>query len=164
MLNRIYASGVIAVVFGVAYLAMTMQIRVSALSDGFGPRGMPLVYGWLMTGLGLILVLQSLSQTMKMSPEDRAAHQKKEWRGMSEQIIRAAGLLAIAVGYVVIVPILGYALSLILVIVAVALYMGATPSLRLALISIGGAVLMWIIFVGLLDVRMPQGVFSTLFS
>lgn len=164
MLNRTLASGVIAIVFGLAYLAVTMEIRVSALADGFGPRGMPLVYGWLMTGLGAILVLQSLAQTMRMTPQDRAAFQHKEWRGMGQQIIRAAGLLAIAVAYVVIVPVLGYALSLVLVIAAVALYMGATPSMRLVLISVGGAVLMWIIFVGLLDVRMPKGVFAAVFS
>ena len=163
MLTRNLISGLIVIAIGIAYLAMTMQIRVSALADGFGPRGMPLVYGWLLTGLGVILVGQSLAHSIRLDSHQRRALQSKEWRGMAAQTARAAGLLGIAVLYVLIVPYLGYPLSLLLVIGGVALYMGARPTPRLLLISVAGAALMWVIFVGLLDVRMPQGIWATLF-
>ena len=69
---------------------------------------------------------------------------------------RAAGTLAIGAGYVLIVNILGYWLSLVLLLPAMAAYQGEPISRRLALISIAGATVFLLLFVWLLGIPMPQ--------
>ena len=69
---------------------------------------------------------------------------------------RALGLLAIAAGYVVLAPLVGYAVALALLIASVAAYEGMTLSWRLAAVAAGGAVVFWLLFVQLLGVEQPQ--------
>ncbi|MEA5160239.1 tripartite tricarboxylate transporter TctB family protein [Cereibacter johrii] len=163
MLTRNLIGGLVAMALGLAYLAVALQIQVSMLADTFGPRGMPLIYGGLMTGLGALLTLEALLTSYRLDPEARARLHDKEWRGMGVQILRAAGMFAIAAAYVLLVSWLGYPISLALLILAVALYMGARPGPRLLLIGVAGALAMWAIFVGLLGVRMPEGFLGALF-
>ncbi|KXF74886.1 hypothetical protein ATN84_21945 [Paramesorhizobium deserti] len=162
MITRNIVGGIATTIIGAVYLYLALHIRVSALADGFGPRGMPVIYGWLVTGLGLLLLVHSAIEVARLSPEARAVLSEKEWAGQGRKILQAAGLFAIAIAFLFAVNILGYPLTLALLIAAVAVYMGARPDLLLLVIAAGGAAMMWFIFVGLLDVRMPQGIFSSL--
>ncbi|KZD07551.1 hypothetical protein AUP45_03950 [Thalassospira xiamenensis] len=162
MITRNVVGGAIATLVGLIYIYFAMQIRVSALSDSFGPRGLPIVYGILISGLGVLLVLQSIFELARKSQEERKSFLEEEWKGTGFRMARAAGLLAIAVLFLLVVNYLGYAVSIALVIAAVSIYMGAAPSIRLFLIAVGGATLMWLIFVWLLGVRMPTGIFASL--
>ena len=68
---------------------------------------------------------------------------------------RAAGVFAIGVGYLLIVPLAGYFATLILVIAAMALFYGERASARLAATAVGGAAVFWMLFVWLLGIPMP---------
>lgn len=160
MLTRNVLGGIVATLIGVVYLYFASHLRSSALADSFGPRGMPLVYGWLTTGLGLILLGQALIEVFRMTPEARWEHLGAEWSGEGIKIARAAGLFVIAFVYVGALPYLGYPLAMLLLIGVVAIYMGAVVNLRLAVIAGGGAAVLWLIFVVLLDVHMPMGIFA----
>jgi uncharacterized membrane protein len=111
--------------------------------------------GILMVGLGLVLCVQSLFHYFR-SPHAR----KPEWQGQGRVILRASGLLGLGIGYLIIVKFLGYLLSIMVLLFTVALYQGARLSWRVAAISACGAVLLWAVFVLLLDVPMPSGIFT----
>ena len=71
--------------------------------------------------------------------------------------MRAAGLLCLAIAYLLVVSYLGYALSIAILLCFVALYLGAKPGWQLGLVALGGATMLWAIFVIVLGVQMPAG-------
>ena len=71
------------------------------------------------------------------------------------QLRRAAGILAIGVGYLVAAPTIGYLPAVALALAATALYEGERPSVRLALVACGGAAALYLLFVIVLGVEMP---------
>ena len=75
---------------------------------------------------------------------------------------RALGIVLIAGAYVVAVPVLGYPLTLAVVIGAAALYQGGRLSWPLALISVFGAAALWFVFVYLLHIAQPEGIWPDL--
>jgi putative tricarboxylic transport membrane protein len=161
MLTRDFVGGVATIVIGAVYLYFAYQLRVSALDDSMGPGGLPRIYGWLLVGLGSILVIQALVARSLAAPAG-AEPVKGEWDGQGRKIAYAAGLLVIAMGYIFIVESVGYLVSVGLLIVTTALYLGAGFSGRLLAIGIGGAVFLYAMFVSLLGVRMPAGMLAPL--
>ena len=153
--TRDFAGGLAAICFASFYLIRAFQQRVSALADTIGPAGMPKVLGFLMLGLGIILCLQSLIKSFR-STENLPS----DWQQEGKKILDAFGLLGLAILYLLVVGFLGYALSIALLLAAVALYLGASLSWKLGLIALGGAGLLWTAFVILLGVPMPAGFFS----
>ena len=73
--------------------------------------------------------------------------------------LRALGLLGIGALYILVVQILGYFPTIALLIGAVALYEGMRPSWRLVAVALGGAVFFWLLFVMVLGIRQPTGLF-----
>jgi putative tricarboxylic transport membrane protein len=143
-----------AIIIGSLYLYFTLQMRTSSLADTVGPAGVPRVLGILMILLGIVLCVQSFITHLK-SPRPF----KSEWTGQPERILRAAGLLLLAIGYLVVVNTLGYTLSVAILIMLAALYLGARFSWRVPAIAAGGALSLWLIFAWLLGIAMPAGIF-----
>jgi putative tricarboxylic transport membrane protein len=113
------------------------------------------VLGILMVSLGIILCAQAIYQTSKS-----VVPASSEWKGEARKIFRAFGLLIIGVIYLFMLAFLGYVLSIALLLAAVAFYLGAAFNWRMMLIAAAGAVVLWTIFVILLGVPMPAGLFS----
>jgi putative tricarboxylic transport membrane protein len=157
MITRDLAGGAATSLIGALYLFYASQLRPSSLADSVGPQGLPLVYGWLTLGLGLILLAQAVLAVVRASPAERAK-QSEAWTGQGRRTLWAAGLLAFAIAYVVIVEALGYLLSLAILIPAVAIYLGARIGWRPVAVGVGGAVLLWLMFDKLLGVGMPEGI------
>jgi hypothetical protein len=72
---------------------------------------------------------------------------------------RALGFLAIAAGYVIVAPLVGFGPALALLIAAVAVYEGMRFSWRVAVVAVGGAFAFWLLFVQLLGVEQPRAPF-----
>ncbi|TNC63595.1 tripartite tricarboxylate transporter TctB family protein [Rubellimicrobium roseum] len=157
MITRDMVGGAAASLIGALYLFYASQLRPSSLADSVGPQGLPLVYGWLTLALGLVLLAQAFIAVLRASPAERAK-QADAWSGQGRRILWAAGLLAFAVGYLLIVETLGYLLSLAVLIPAVAIYLGARFGWRPLAVGVGGAVVLWLMFDKLLGVGMPEGV------
>lgn len=153
MFSRDLVGGLVAIVLGSLYLVFSIRQRVSALADSIGPAGMPKVLGFLMVALGIVLCIQAIYQYRKSALSSPA-----EWDGIGGQILRAFGLVCIAIAYIYLIAILGYVPSIALLLAAVAIYLGATISWRLAVIALCGSLALWAIFVLLLDVPMPAGI------
>lgn len=138
---------------GAVYLLLAFDIRATSLADSTGPAGLPKAYGFLTIGLGLILSLQAL---IKRAGDEDLPEPGEDRR----RILRAAGLLAFGIGYLLIVPHAGYILSITLLIIAVAAYQGSPLSLRLVGIGFAGALVLWATFVWLLGIPLPAGRFA----
>ena len=134
---------------------LAFQIRATSLADATGPAGLPKAYGVLMIGLGLALALEGLL----VPDRARTGAERIDDR---RRILRAAGLLALGIGYLLIVPYAGYILSITLLIIAVAAYQGVKPSAELLGIGFGGALVLWATFVWLLGIPLPAGWFAAI--
>jgi uncharacterized membrane protein len=72
-------------------------------------------------------------------------------------------MFLIGVTYVVAVPWLGYALSLAGLIVATVWYQSREVTRRPVFVAVAGAALLWLLFVRLLRVPHPRGIWPDLF-
>ena len=75
---------------------------------------------------------------------------------------KALGTLALGVGYGAVLPWLGYAGSIALLLVATAAYQGAGLNRRVFLIALFGAAFLWALFVWTLGIPQPTGIWSSL--
>ncbi len=153
MTKDILSGGVILAVAGAYYLG-TRQILHSRLEDGVGADGLPLILSVLLAGLGVLLILRSL-----LAPRANAGGGAGETGEYQAPLPRALGLLAIAAGYALIAPLIGYLPAIALLIAAIAVYEGIRPSWPLAITALGGAVGFWLLFVWLLGVEQPSSMF-----
>ncbi|KEQ04209.1 tripartite tricarboxylate transporter TctB family protein [Pseudorhizobium pelagicum] len=163
MLTRDFVGGVASIAIGAVYLIFSYQLRTSALDDSMGPGGLPRVYGWLLVGLGAILTTQGIvSRRLAVAGGEKGTGEKGEWDGQGRKLLFAAGLLAIGVGYIFVVETLGYLLSVAVLLLVTALYLGAGNKARVLAVATLGAVFLWVMFVIVLGVRMPSGLLASL--
>lgn len=155
MITRNLAGGIATLLLGIVYLYFAYRIRPSALADTMGAGGVPRVYGWLMVMLSVILIIQSITASIRNPEKSTWA---SEWQGQGMKTIKAAGLVCFGIAYLLMVDTLGYLISIALLLIGVALYRGAPMGVRLILTGVGGAAVLWIIFVVVLGVRMPPGI------
>lgn len=147
------AAGLLLIALAGAFYWLSTGIPVSALADSVGPARLPMVLSVMLGAVGLLIVARALlARPAAKSP--RAADSGEE---VEAAPLRALGLAAIAIGYVLLVSLIGYAIAIALLIAAVALYEGEKPSLRLAITAAGGAAAFWLLFVKLLGVPQPPG-------
>lgn len=166
------------------YYAGSRGIARSALADEVGAAGLPVVYASALAALALALVIKSFLSWWLVGrngvrarsragfrgegrPEIRtegqnSANDGDEFRGEGARLLRAAGMLAIGVGYVAVVNFTGYALALVAVIALVAVYQGERMDWRLAGIAVGGGALFFVFFDHVLGIDMPVGVWPAL--
>jgi hypothetical protein len=140
-------------VAGAYYFAST-RILDTSLSDEVGARGLPAV---LATLLALVAVAGAI-RGMLASPAAPNAAPADEAEEEATPL-RAIGLLAIGALYIPVAQIAGYIPAIVALLVAVALYERARPSWRMLVIALLGAGFFWLLFVGLLGVAQPEGMF-----
>ena len=144
--------GIAALVLAGAYYAEATNIQQSLLADAVGADGVPRMIAMGMAAAGLALALRSVLRPAATAADDDAQP--------PNALVKAAGLLAILVGYLVVVPIAGYPLAVTALIAAVAFYAGAKANAVLAATAIGGAATFWFMFKWLLGIQLPVGVLS----
>lgn len=139
--------GVVALVLAGAYHTEATRIPKSLLEDGVGADGVPRVLAIAMAAVGAILLVRGLATWRSAEPArlPLRAH------------VRALGLLAILAGYVVVLPHLGYAVTIALLIGIVAAYAGARRWPTVVATAAGGAGVLLVLFKWLLGLPMPTG-------
>ncbi len=143
----------ILLLIAVGYYSVASQITRSALADEVGPAGLPVVYALVLAAVALALATKAVFRPLLLRTVDATATADEPPLGFL--LRRAGGVFAIGIGYLLIVPLAGYFLTLVLVIAAMALYQGERASARLATIAVAGAAVFWLLFVGLLGIPMP---------
>jgi putative tricarboxylic transport membrane protein len=147
--NRDLVFGAACLAVAAGYYLMASAIPESALSDTVGPQGLPQTYAIVLGALSLVLIARSARQ----SPAE----------SRPRSLVRVGGMLLIGVLYLAVVPWLGYVLSLTGLIAATTYYQGGGLSPRVALVSLSGAVFFWVLFVAVLGIPHPPGIWPSLF-
>lgn len=161
--------GGLMAVFSLAYLRYAAGIEDSMLADSVGASGIPLALGSVMLIASVGLLLKSFFITKPVTDAadsanaaDAADDSEAPTAAEKNHSLRvAAGLLAILIVYAIVLPYAGYAISISLLVLAIALLAGARLNLTLAMCTALSGVTFWLLFQFLLGIAMPEG---TLFS
>ena len=129
------------------------QIRVSRLEGAVGAQAVPKGLAISLAVLSVLLMAQGLLRTRRVAGGTGEAE-----IGQGHANRRAAGMLLIGMGYLAVVGTVGYVPAVVVLVVATALYLGQSPSARLVLLAVGLAVLYYLIFVRLLGIPQPPGI------
>lgn len=160
-MNRDMLFGGASLAFAVAYYWLADGIPTSALSDAVGPGGLPKSYALVLGGLSLLLILRAAMQRRRagMSGDVDGEGRRTQLR----MFYRVAGVLGIGALYVVAVHWLGYVITLALLIAATAYYQGGVLNRQLGVVAIAGALFFWFLFVYVLHIPQPPGLWPDLF-
>ena len=156
-MNRDIAFGGACLALAAGYYWMAAAIPESALSDTVGPQGLPTTYAIVLGALSLILIARSApwKRVHRNAPPSPFP--------LPPSIVRVAGMLVIGILYLVVVPVLGYVLSLAGLLAATTYYQGGGLNARVAVVALSGAILFWVLFVAVLGIPHPPGIWASLF-
>ena len=147
-------SGGLGMLLAASYIATAQSIEDSLLADAVGASGVP-------TGVGVVLLIASLflfAKSFKTKAGMLTETEGETAEGGSEHPhAMALGLLLILAAYVFLLPILGYVLSVGLLVGAAAWFAGARAYTSLALCAVLAGPLLWFVFDWTLEIRLPVG-------
>ncbi|HEX5078864.1 MAG TPA: tripartite tricarboxylate transporter TctB family protein [Geminicoccaceae bacterium] len=129
------------------------QIRISKLEGIVGAQAVPKGLAIGLAVLSVLLIGQQLAR-----PRRAAAPDGEIEAGGARAHLRAAGMLLIGMGYLAVIGSIGYMPSVALLVLVSALYLGQSLSVRLVLVAVGLAVLYDLLFVRLLGIPLPAGI------
>lgn len=157
-MNRDFICGACGLALAAVYYLLATHIQTSLLSDDVGPDGLPKAYGLILAFLSVLLMARAgLKPVFSGLTPSKAGSDLFAMR-------RAVGMGLIGVAYVVALPWLGYVLCIAGVIAVAAAYQGGAIGWRLAATSIAGAIFLWLIFVMLLHIGQPAGIWPDLWE
>jgi putative tricarboxylic transport membrane protein len=154
-MNRDLVFGSATLAVAVIYYALTSTIPSSQLADPVGPQGLPKIYAVALAALSMLLIARSLR-----APNPEPAN--PESRIPNPGNMRVVGMLLIGIAYIFVLPYLGYLLSVAMLIAATTYFQGGLLNLRTLLVSVSGAVLFWALFIWLLRIQYPAGLWPSL--
>lgn len=126
----------------------------SRLGGGVGADGLPKVLAGLLAILSVVLLVQ----TLVVKPAPAAEPKDGTW----SDHLRAAGIFGIGALVFLALPVLGYAVTVALLLIAMALFHHRRLSARLVFFCAIAAGAFYLLFVQLLSVRMPVGLWPKL--
>ena len=154
--DLIFGSTTLALAAG--YYALTVTIPQSQLADPIGPQGLPKIYALVLAALSMILIVRSLKRPENIEPGTSNPESRIPNPG---RILRVAGMLLIGIAYILVLPWLGYLLSVAGLIVATTYFQGGSISGRSILVAVSGAVCFWVLFIWLLRIQYPAGLWPS---
>ena len=147
-------SGGLGMLLAASYIATAQSIEDSLLADAVGASGVP-------TGVGVVLLIASLFLFVKSFKSKASMLNETEEEptegGSQHPHAMALGLLLILAAYVFLLPILGYVLSVGLLVGAAAWFAGARRYTSLVLCAVLAGPLLWFVFDWTLEIRLPVG-------
>jgi hypothetical protein len=164
--HRDLAFGGAGLAISILYYWMATLVPLSQLADAIGPQGLPKVYAVILAALSLILLIRSVRdpgsgiRDPKGSGKRLAAEPPRSpIPDPRSPLFRAAGMLIIGIGYILLAPWLGYLLSISGLIFATTYYQGGTVDRQAALVALCGGVFFWVLFVAFMGIAQPPGFF-----
>jgi len=150
--------GIATLVVAAVYYGLAVAIPQSDLADPVGPQGLPRVYALLLAALSLILIARSLRPSFTnpsaSNPESRVPNP-------GTGIPRVIGMLLIGVAYIIVLPWFGYLLSVAALITATIYFQGGSINGRSILVALSGAAIFWLLFIWLLRIQYPAGLWPS---
>ena len=158
MLSSDLALGVVMLAIASVYYLLGTTIPQSALDDAVGPRGLPRIYAVALAVLAVATIVRGA-----VARRRRVERPVMATRGRHVRSWRFAGMILIGILYLAVVPWLGYLVSIALLMAATAWYQGGSIGGRVLLVASSAAVFLWLLFVAVLGIPQPSGVWSAIF-
>lgn len=159
-MSRNVIAGLVLLALAVVYWLGADVIPRSPLSGTVGADGLPKLLAVILGTLACILVVQSILLPQRDGAETTSSPEAAAERRRLH--LRALGMLALGIGYVAIIETAGYLVSVALLIAATAVYNGRRPSLGLASVVVVAAAVFYVLFVRVLNVPLPAGIWPEL--
>lgn len=159
-MNRDLVFGSATLAVAAVYYALTSTIPESQLADPIGPQGLPTTYAIVLSVLSIVLIARSL-RSANREPANREPANLRIPDPVS-RILRVLGMLLIGVAYIVVLPYLGYLLSVAMLIAATTYFQGGAVNGRTIVVALSGAALFWMLFIWLLRIQYPAGLWPSL--
>ena len=153
--------GIATLAIAAVYYLLAIRIPQSDIADVIGAQGLPKTYASLLAGLSIIVIVRAVVALRTAAAPDETPATPKPG-GQRGAAWRVFGMLMNGVIYILVVPWLGYILSIAALIAATVYYQGGELNRRAAAVAIGGAVLLWLLFVRLLHIAHPAGIWPSL--
>ena len=162
-MNKDLASGLALIAIAAGYYLAVGRIEQSNLSDEVGAHGMPLLLAFGLAVVAAAIAIRGAVAAWRAPRTAPAGGQAGEAASGDDDereagLLRALGVVACGLLYIAAAWLLGYALAVAIVILAVSLYEGIHPGWQMLAVAIVGAGLFWAIFVKLLGVPQPVGI------
>ncbi len=157
MRHRDLVFGSMTLALAAVYYALTVTIPHSDLTDPIGPQGLPKTYAFVLAALSIVLIARSIKRRANLEP----ANLEPRIPDPRSPIPRVAGMLLIGVAYILVLPWLGYLLSVAALIAATTYFQGGSLNGRSILVAISGAVCFWVLFIWLLRIQYPAGLWPS---
>lgn len=155
------ASGLL-VVLAVLYWLAADAIPKSSLSGAVGADGFPKMLAVALALLSIALAGQTLAEMRKRGRSGSSAEDGKSTNWNSH--FRAFGVVAIGAAFLIVLPVLGYAVSVAFLLVGLATYSGQKLSAGSIVFGVAGAAVFYVLFVHVLNVPLPGGIWTSLIS
>jgi putative tricarboxylic transport membrane protein len=151
--------GGICLVAGAIYYSVASVIPKSMLSDEIGPGGVPAVVGLAAMVVSVLIMLKAMvvwnqerlaaKLASPVTTDEAAEAVGSHWLSVS--------LVLVLVSLIVILPILGYIISIFLLIMVSAALSGHAKNLKLLVFSLVSSVTLYVIFHFVMSVKLPKG-------
>ena len=158
-MNRDLVFGLATLAIAIVYYALTSTIPQSDLSDPIGPQGLPRMYSFALAALSILLIVRSLRTPANPAPR---TIEPRTSEPSNHRSFRVAGMLLLGIAYIVVLPYLGYLVSVALLIAVTTYLQGGALTGRTVLVACSGAVLFWAVFIWLLRIQYPAGLWPSL--
>lgn len=135
-------------VLSAAYYGMADRLPVSQLSDAIGPEGLPKIYALALAALSLLLIAGAVAARRRAAAAAEAR----------APVSRVAGMLLMGAAYIVLAPWIGYPIAIAALIAATTYYQGGAFTREAGLVAVSGGVLFWLLFVVLMGIEQPAGI------
>lgn len=159
MAYRDVVAGIGLMIVAFVYWWFATAIPVSPLDDSIGAGGLPTTLATLLGLLAFSLVARGGWQIAAGRAERIDPEQDRKRVGV---LSRAAAMVLLGAGYLLLVGTLGYVITISLFLLCVALFLGIGWSWQVPVVAAGGAAVLWVIFVFILGIPQPLGLWEGL--
>ena len=157
----ILGCGTLAIAAG--YYLLAIRIPQSDISDLIGAQGLPKTYAALLAILSITLIGRAMLARRTAAVASKAPTISIRPSTPRSVGWRTFGMLMNGALYVALVTRLGYIVSIAGLIASTIYFQGGELNRRSLAVAAGGALLLWLLFVRLLHIPHPAGIWPSLF-
>ena len=147
---------------GFGFFVGSLQYEMATAGGQVGPAYLPRYASILLVILGLLLVMQELRGRSRLAGDSGIEDDAPPLGRRT--VIKLLGVFGMITVALLLVPVLGLILSLVLLIPALSIGVERMPVMTSLIVTVCAAVLAYVLFIVVLQVPLPMGVFEGVFE
>ncbi len=160
--SGVLISYAVLTLLGFGFFLGSLQYEMYSSDGQVGPAYLPRYASLLLVVLGLLLVMQELRGRSRLAGDPGIEDDAPPLgRRTAIKLLVVFGLITVAL---LLVPVLGLILSLVLLIPALSIGVERMPVVTSLIVTVCAAVLAYVLFIVVLQVPLPMGVFEGVFE